>query len=180
MQRSEAYRDDHLKTEELVMKMLSSEFDDACVTTMKQVAASSDASETLVRKMVSHKVASDGNVEDVLPLILRLFERIAEFSEPTACIFMSHLWPIVDLVDQLMRNAQRSKAPRPARTTFARLFTRAQWTATRYPAACSGPLRSHVGLMVLVWLPRLRLSCCWRKQLQARSVTLQNFVVPEC
>jgi hypothetical protein len=86
--------ENHLSVDETATMVLLSTIDARCVDSMKLIAESTNLAEEFVRSLVSRKVEGGESLDIALPETQQLFERIADFSETTACIFMAHLWPI--------------------------------------------------------------------------------------
>ncbi len=86
--------ENRLMADETATMVLLSNIDDRCVDSMKLIAASTKSAEEFVRTLISRKVEGGENLDVALPEMQQLFERIADFSATTACIFMAHLWPI--------------------------------------------------------------------------------------
>lgn len=96
-QTSRKMDDAHPTVDEAVTTVLASRIDDRCVNAMNRFASSSTSAESFVRTLVSRSVESGKSIDFVLPEMQQFFERIADYSTSTACVFMAHLWPIAKM-----------------------------------------------------------------------------------
>ena len=67
------------------------------VDVVNEIARSVQSAKNFVRALIAKKLETNQNLEVVLSDIHRLFERLAEYSVSSACIFMAHLWPVASL-----------------------------------------------------------------------------------
>ena len=80
--------------DETVSMILSGKIDECCIELMNLISASTESAETFARTLVSQRIRSGDDPDAILEETQEFFERIADQSELTACIFMVHLWPL--------------------------------------------------------------------------------------